>query len=731
MSFWKITPLSFLLLLTAIGAKAQLTLTDTAKAGSLVRQLVGKGIIFTNPLLTCDSGASGQFSIVGPNNLGLQEGVVLTSGKVKSNPATFTNGIDAVNIGAISTCNEKGAPLDYSPLTTLAGQPTHDACRLEFDFVPDGDSILFNYVFGSEEYDAFSCTGFNDVFAFFLSGPLITGSPNIALIPGTNVPVTINSTTDTSITKPGSTNLCTSIAPGSPFVQYYNDNSTDTMITYYGLTKVLTAHAKVIPCTTYHIILAIADAGDCALDSGVFLEANSFSSNNIRIAINNYLGSNYPYIVEGCGSSTITAIRTKPVNYAQTVHLAFGGSATRNVDYLNVPDSVTVPPGDTIGSITINPIQDGIVEGDETIKVYTLHPCTGLPIDSTEITVKDYLPFTHGGDTAICQRDTVLLRADGNVADDSEWVWYWRGTPPFLGIANQGREQARAWIDTSTTIYMSATYRGCLTDTESVFARVEPLPIVNIVQRETELCLKEPWKIFVDRVKPYWFSDYAYRWIPGNNLNDSTILEPHFFSQELKTYNYTLRVRTPLGCEGRDFITLHARPPLLTLDANPLDTTITYGTQIQLYARGANAYQWTPLTNLTDNLSPAPFVRPTTSTVYTVTGFNQWGCSDTRILRINVDPSMHDDIPTAFSPNGDGRNDFFNVVNLDGRNLLEFRVFDRWGAEVFSANSATKGWDGSYKGGEPCPVGTYYYIIRVSRPTGGNYSYKGEVTLVR
>ncbi len=234
----------------------------------------------------------------------------------------------------------------------------------------------------------------------------------------------------------------------------------------------------------------------------------------------------------------------------------------------------------------------------------------------------------------------------------------------------------------------------------------------------------------MDPVKPYWFSDYEYRWIPGNNLSDSAIREPNFFSQELKTYFYILRVRTPLGCTGTDAITLNARPPLLTLSANPLDTTISYGTQIQLYARGANNYQWSPLNNLTDGLSPSPFVRPTTSTVYTVTGFNIYGCSDTRVLRINVDPSMRDDIPTAFTPNGDTRNDFFKPINLDGRNLLEFRVFNRWGTEVYSGTGDTRGWDGNYKG-EPCEMGTYYYIIRVSRPSGGNFMYKGEVSLVR
>lgn len=734
MSLWKSTLTVLFIVIVGTSSRAQLTVTDTATAATLVQQLVGRGITYLNPVLTCATGASGQFSIVGPNNLGLSKGIVLSTGKVVSNPATFVqgvNGAQASTFASTATLTNNDPRDSMHELSVLAKQPTHDACRLEFDFVPDGDSLLFNYVFGSEEYDAFSCTGFNDVFGFFLSGPLIAGNPNIALIPGTTIPVTINSTTDPAVTMPGSLALCTAMGTGSPFVQYYNDNSADTMISFYGLTKVMTARAKVIPCTTYHIILAIADASDHVLDSGVFLEANSFSSNNIKLTLSNFLGVNYPYLVEGCGTSTVTARRPRPLNYAQTIHLSYGGTATRNADYFNMPDSLVIQAGDTVATAILAPIRDGIREADETIVVRILNPCTLLPVDSVEVLVKDYLPFTLRSDTAICQLQSIPLIADGNTPDDSEWLWYWRGTPAFMSIIDQGKELATAQFDTSTTVFASALFKGCTTDTASFFVRVEPLPIVNIKIPETVVCLKEPMKIEVDPIKPYWFSSYLYDWTPGNNLDDSTIMQPHFFSQELKTYTYTLKVTTPLGCLGSDGIILHARPPLLTLSAAPYDTTILYGDQIQLFANGAKFYQWDPLFNLSDGRSPAPYVRPLSSTVYTVTGFNEWGCSDTRALRITVDPTMRDDIPSAFTPNGDGLNDYFNVVNLKYRNLQEFRVFDRWGTEVFSTQGQSKGWDGRYKG-EPCQVGVYYYIIRVSRPVGvGSYMYKGEVTLIR
>jgi hypothetical protein len=149
-------------------------------------------------------------------------------------------------------------------------------CVLEFDFVPSSDTVTFNYSFGSEEYLAWVNTTFNDVFGFFISGPGITGiyssppgfpngSQNIAVVPNSNplLPITVSS-----------------VHPGYNG-QYYNSGTT---ISYNGYTDVFTALAVVQPCETYHIRLAIADGSDDYLDSGVFLEANSFSSPVIGVS---------------------------------------------------------------------------------------------------------------------------------------------------------------------------------------------------------------------------------------------------------------------------------------------------------------------------------------------------------------------------------------------------------------------------------------------------------------
>ena len=713
-----------ILLLAPFSGRAQITVVDNQTAAQLVQKLVGNGITYLNPVLTCPQGASANWG--GVSNLGIDSGIVLTTGKAKTDMATGQVGVngDQNTYFAATGNSSPGDP----ELTAISGVQTFDACKLEFDFVPDGDSLLFNYVFGSEEYDNYSCSSFNDVFAFFLSGPGITGQPNIALIPGTTIPVSINSTTDPAVTMPFSTALCQSMGPGSPFAQYYNDNSLGTTITYYGLTQVLTARAKVIPCTTYHIKLAIADGSDGTLDSGVFLAANSFRSNNIKLTLNSALGEDYNFLVEGCAASTITARRPKPFAYPQVIHLSYGGTATRDADYFNVPDSVVIPAYDTMASFVLAPIQDNIPEGTEYIIVRTLNPCNGNVVDSISIPVHDYLPFDLlVDDTAVCQHTAVNLVADGNVANDTLWNWNWRSTPAST-VVNNGQQVAFGYPDTTSTYYISATYLGCLTDTLSFVATVEPQPIVNILTNDTTVCLRDSIQLRV-QVGPDYFSNYNYAWSPGFYLSDPLVKEPKFFYGDLNEFKYLLAVQTPLGCTGKDSFIIRTRFPVDLINVTP-DATIRYGDSIQLNAEGGRYYTWTPTPFLSDPNAYNPYAFPVEPTTYTVVGVSKDGCRDTAYVHIGIDYTMTEFLPTAFSPNGDGRNDVFHFRSLKFRRLEEFRVFNRWGQEVFSTTDPEGGWDGSYKG-QPAEMGVYHYLIRVAVPDGTIKTFKGDVTLVR
>jgi hypothetical protein len=149
---------------------------------------------------------------------------------------------------------------------------TQDATVLEFDFTSTSDSVEFRYVFASEEYNEYVDLGFSDLFGFFISGPNIVGTQNIALVPNTNTPVSIDSINNGN--SPGG------VVPTGPCMncQYYVDNTFGTVLEYDGHTTVLTAKAGVIPCETYHLKLVIADVGDGVFDSVFFLKVGSFKS---------------------------------------------------------------------------------------------------------------------------------------------------------------------------------------------------------------------------------------------------------------------------------------------------------------------------------------------------------------------------------------------------------------------------------------------------------------------
>lgn len=87
-------------------------------------------------------------------------------------------------------------------------------------------------------------------------------------------------------------------------------------------------------------------------------------------------------------------------------------------------------------------------------------------------------------------------------------------------------------------------------------------------------------------------------------------------------------------------------------------------------------------------------------------------------------------IPNAFTPNGDGRNDVFRLINAKGAQLLEFKIFNRWGTVMFNSVNPEEGWDGRYRNQEQ-PVGVYGYGIRIKYSDGVIETYRGTITLIR
>ncbi len=371
--------LAFLLLIPGIAA-AQPTVTSGLTLEEYVNEiLLGSGVTAFNITYTGDENQVGYLQNAEDTGLPLTEGLVLSSAYASNlscetfEDVPFGSGVsgdqDLVDI-ANSVPGMIGQNFNVSS--------ANDLCILEFDFVATGDTVKFNYIFGSDEYLEWVNSSFNDIFAFFLSGPGITGpydSPagfpdgavNIAQVPNTDppLPVTVSSVNDQLND------------------EYYIDNFNNDGVCQDGYTTKLEAIHEVICGETYHIKLAIADGTDTALESIVVLEAGSFTSNSVvQVDLSIDVGGpDADTMFEDCGEATLTF--TRPIETVleieEMVIIEYQGEGINGVDYTLLPDTVVFAPGVESVSFTLDAFEDGLAEGIELVQfeILNLAACNG------------------------------------------------------------------------------------------------------------------------------------------------------------------------------------------------------------------------------------------------------------------------------------------------------------------------------------------------------------------
>jgi len=147
-------------------------------------------------------------------------------------------------------------------------------------------------------------------------------------------------------------------------------------------------------------------------------------------------------------------------------------------------------------------------------------------------------------------------------------------------------------------------------------------------------------------------------------------------------------------------------------------------------------YVWTPVGDLsfpncpTSPNCPDPTASPDTSTTFLLVVTDGNGCRDSVEYRVFVCDESLVHIPNAFTPNGDGANDFFRVVPHEGAEvIILLRVYNRWGQKVYEGSGANAQWDGKI-GDKPAPSDVYVWILDYSCG-GGQYQKSMDVTLLR
>lgn len=397
----------------SLSAIAQIEIIGQSTPEELVGALLNMGIEVTNIELNCPDTSYGIFTAESDVGIGLSQGIVLTSGSIDDIPGPNSD-------QGISFPSGGGSDPFLDELLEDTGVPSMDACVLQIDLVPCGEILSFNYVFASDEYNEFACSNFNDIFAFLISGPDPDGgdyvNENIALIPGTSLPVAINTVNIGVAGGSGGGTDCV-----LDYAEFYVDNdSGNANIEYDGFTVPLTAFASVVPDSTYTLYLAIADASDSSWDSGVFIEAGSLTAQFIDIVIEPSVEiDGIDNLVEGCIDGLINFETSAPASEDIIIEYTLSGSAENGVDY-GMPNGdplggiVLIPTGSSSASVELVVYTDGVSEGieDIIISIQDQTDCDDTPV-SVSLSIQDELTLDACCDAVITAGESVDISVTG------------------------------------------------------------------------------------------------------------------------------------------------------------------------------------------------------------------------------------------------------------------------------------------------------------------------------
>lgn len=203
------------------------------------------------------------------------------------------------------------------------------------------------------------------------------------------------------------------------------------------------------------------------------------------------------------------------------------------------------------------------------------------------------------------------------------------------------------------------------------------------------------------------------------------------------TYQVQLEASNKLGCKNDTTKSiLVPAPPVINVTNEPvipvgsgINLPVTYGPEVV-------SYLWTPAANLSCTDCPSPYANPRFTTKYNVLATDQYGCTTNRDITVTV--TCNDKnyfVPNTFSPNGDGHNDVFYPRGSSITRISSLKIFNRWGELIyqrrdFSANDASAGWNGLYKG-KPANQDVYIYIIEFICENAAIVPIRGDVMLMR
>jgi gliding motility-associated-like protein len=647
-----------------VGVSQNITVNQTYSAQQLIENiLVNSGCVsVSNFSATGGNFGAGELSFGYFNANGsvfpFQEGIVLSTGKLNSVVGPNTNFSDS-GIGM----NWNG---DSDLNTALSLSNTFNATVLEFDFIPNANTISFDYIFASEQYllnpTANQCN-FTDGFAFLLKEATASTYQNLALIPNTTIPVRVN-------TVRGSGTICP--AANEAYFDAFNTGNYPT--TYDGQTKILTAQATVIPGTLYHIKLVIADEGNARFDSGIFLKAGSFVS-EINLGPNRLLATGTSL----CPNETLTLNATQ-------------AGATNYQWYKN---------GNPVG--TNSATYDVTSTGIYTVEINVNSTC--VITGSIEI---EYAPNITNATTTFSACDT---NSFGFATFDLNAIkaQIFNNLPSNYSVA--------LFESPTGTTALSANFTNTTPNQQIIYARIVSLencysniPITLNVISSGGILTTEIINICNNTLTsisaPSGFSNYSWNTLPIQNSQSISISN---------TGNYIVTLTGANGCTNtQTFSVINSEIATITnIEVNDFEENLTALISINgignyTYSIDGVNFQNIPIFNLPEAGEYHIYVKE-----------EHCGTVSDTFFAISY--------PKFFTPNGDSFNDVWQIKNLDKKGLENSKIyiFDRFGKLIKELNKIKSSWDGTFDN-QKLPSTDYWFIIEVSngKKIKGHFSLK-------
>ncbi|AEH00763.1 choice-of-anchor L domain-containing protein [Lacinutrix sp. 5H-3-7-4] len=631
-----------------------------------------------------------------------ESGIIMTTGNAVNAPGPET--------GTLSDGGGAGWPGDPDLEAEIMEGPTNNASIIEFDFVPFIEDMSFEFIFAAEEYGTFQC-GFSDAFAFLLTDTVTGVTTNIAVIPGTTTPVSVFTIRDMAFN--GS---CPS-SNAALFDAYYGPGGQPALTNptnFIGRTVPLTASSTVVPNRTYHIKLVIADDGDTAYDSAVFLKAGSFEIGEVDLGEDILLSSGNA----NCEGDEVILDIGVPVgdNATITWYTINDNIQEAILDENGAPESGTTlavtETNNYIVEIVLNANASCFVIDDILVEFF---PNPVLP---------DNLPDILGCDVDNTNQAIFDLTENENLITGTQTgliITYYLTEQDAIDQTN-AITNTTTYSSTPTTIYYNAADGTTSCDAVGSF-NIALAPKPQLAQADNILGCDDD----EDGISNYDLTSNETVIANGNtgltfsyhnNLADAeastnAIAVPTDYDGGTQTIY--VRAESNDGCfETATFDLDFGISPSISFDTDVLYEVCPNATSpISVTAIGDNFVEsdvtitWYNEGVLVPGQTSLTINNVLTSGTYTIeVMFNQSGCTSSE--SIFVDELETCVIPQGISPDGDGLNDNFDLSSFDVQSL---QIFNRNGRMVYEKTNYKDEWHGQSLDGDELPVGTYYYVM--------------------